>query len=257
MSLVAKWRHDAAVAVDPPAHRPAQEARDEHGRIGGAVVPRVVAHAAPNLEAVAEPARSGTPTFAPLPSSSVLVAMVEPCTNSVVAAAAVRARRATEPERPRSSASNTPCAGSDGTRGNLETRRRRRVREDEVGERAADIDADAPGGSDIGLHAARFRAVASCWRDGATASRPRLHGERWPDARRRSGSSGAADTAGTPSLICLAAAITARGTLLVPRGIDPVARRRYAERGDDASSMAKIGAATPPMSGLNVPSVCA
>src|SRR5690349_22217789 len=70
-----------------------------------------------------KPSVTSMPTLAPLPSSMVLVAIVEPCTNS--AQPSIRAVRL----RPSafaaaSTTASTPCAGLDGTDGSLNTQMR-------------------------------------------------------------------------------------------------------------------------------------
>ena len=87
-----------------------------------------------------------------------------------------------------------------------------RVGEHEVGERATDVDADAPGGRHAGAHAAAFARLRRGAADerGAPCASAGFDGvadgvRRWRIAR-------AADSAGTRSLIFPAAAITARGT---------------------------------------------
>ena len=85
------------------------------------MLPRVVPHAATGLQAVAEAGSGEQTDVAPFCSSSVLVAMVDPCTKSEQSCSrrVVLTPRASAATR---IARNTPSAGFAGTEGTLMTR---------------------------------------------------------------------------------------------------------------------------------------
>ena len=135
----------AAVGADPPAHREAQIARHQHRRVGGAVVPRVLAQAAAGFEAVAEPGRRQQPD-APALALQQRVGRHRRAVQEERAVAEERRER--EPERFARllQRRDRPRARILRHRRHLEHRRPpARVGDHEIGERAADIDADAPG----------------------------------------------------------------------------------------------------------------
>ena len=136
----------AAVGADPPAHRQAEIARHQHGRVGGAVVPRVLAQAAPRLEAVAEPSRRQQPD----PPALALQQRVGRHGRAVQEERAVAEERGErEPERRARllQRRDRPRARILRHRRHLEHRRpSARVGDHEIGERPPHVDAHAPGG---------------------------------------------------------------------------------------------------------------